>query len=87
MEFKRRCGEGPHPESIGPNNSSGAASCPDVWELESGDFAVIGIRTTGSLAAKLPVGAGCGPDEEIVIVPRRIMLSAAGDMPHITHET
>jgi hypothetical protein len=62
--------------SIGPSNSSGMKGCPDIWEMENGDFAVIGIRSTSTLMPHLPKEAGCGPDEEIVILPRAVFLSS-----------
>ena len=74
----KRMGEDPHK---GGKMTIAAQGCPDVWEAETGDFAVIGIRATKSLRPVLPESAGCGPDEEIVIVPRETLLSAARDLP------
>lgn len=80
LKIKKRCGKDPHtlPEgkkSIALNN------CPDVFELENGDFAIIGVRVTSDLKDKLPETAGCGPDEEIVYVPRYILTNAKKDIP------
>lgn len=77
VQFLRRLGPDPH--EVG--DTPGLAGCPDLWELSSGDFAVIGIRSTGALASLLPETASCGPDEEIVIVPRRILTAARRDIP------
>jgi len=77
MQFKRRIGPDPHEGTETP----AAVGCPDVWELDSGDFAVIGIRKTRDLSPRLPESASCGPDEEIVIVPRRILVAAKRDIP------
>ena len=77
LEFVRRLGRDPHEAGDTP----GLAGCPDVWELSNGDFAVIGIRSTSSLGPRLPATASCGPDEEIVLVPRRILTAAREDLP------
>ena len=46
----------------------------------SGDFAVIGPDIT-DVAGELPATAGCGPDERIVRLPRRILVDARRDIP------
>jgi hypothetical protein len=79
LTFLRRIGPDPHLAGDTPS----AQGCPDVWELSNGDFAVIGIRATDPLASALPEGASCGPDEEIVIVPRRILTAAKDGIPRI----
>ncbi|MFN7139808.1 MAG: hypothetical protein ACK4UN_10755, partial [Limisphaerales bacterium] len=58
----------------------GCSGCPDIWELDDGDFAVIGIDITES-KVDLPPSAGCGPDERMVRVPRKIFLRAKADIP------
>ncbi|HYV27316.1 MAG TPA: hypothetical protein VFA77_07265, partial [Candidatus Eisenbacteria bacterium] len=55
--------------------------CPEVWELESGDFAVIGIDITAAAKPKLPPTAGCGPDERVVLIPRNLLINAKLDIP------
>jgi hypothetical protein len=73
--FKRRVTQNPDGVTRGkfpPKNSAGMAQCPDVWELENGDYAIIGIRSTSALKPVLPESAGCGPDEEIVVVPKEV---------------
>lgn len=77
--FKKRIG--PHPHADGTNNSTGKVGCPDVWELNSGDFAVIGIDRTSELAPHLPADASCGSDERIVVVDRRILVGAKRNLP------
>ncbi len=57
-----------------------ALNCPDVLELQDGDFAVIGADMT-TTAAQLPVGSGCGPEERIVRVPRSVMLQVRARIP------
>lgn len=69
------------PEVIAQGGSVAADNCPDIWELSNGDFAVIGIRKTREYLNELPESAGCGHDEEIVIVPRIVMANAKRDIP------
>lgn len=78
MTFLRRLGPDPHADG---RLSQAAMNCPDVWELDNGDFAVIGIEMTEELAPRLPPTASCGPDERIVRVPRRILVDARADIP------
>ncbi len=78
MKFIRRLGPDPH---AGGAKSAGGSGCPDIFELDSGDFAVIGITITESAMAKLPPSAGCGPDESIVRVPRKTLVLARPDIP------
>ena len=77
--FKRRIGPDPHADG-GPGTAN-ASGCPDIWELEDGSFAVIGLDVTAKLRGLLPVGASCGPDEQIVILPRSTLTNAKLDIP------
>ncbi len=81
LEFARRIGPDPHANG---QKTAACNNCPDLWELENGDIAIIGIRITGFAMAKLPATAGCGPDEEIVLVPRGLLLAAQGDIAKLT---
>ncbi len=60
---------------------SGGYYCPDIFELTSGDFAIIGTDITEQVAAWLPPGSGCGPNERIVNLPRRTLVLARPDIP------
>ncbi len=80
LKIKKRCGVDPHTLPEG-KKSIAADGCPDVFELENGDFAIIGVRVTKDLAGKLPESAGCGSDEEIVLVPRYVLANAKQDIP------
>jgi len=66
--FLRRLGPDPHNKGL---RTYACLGCPDIWELETGDFAVIGTDITGD-AHSLPPTASCGPDERIV----RMMISS-----------
>ena len=76
--FLKRLGPDPH---AGGAKSSGCSGCPDIFELQSGDFAVIGIDITEGAKPQLPDTAGCGPDESIVWLPRRTLVLARPDIP------
>lgn len=78
--FKHRIGPDPHANG---EATSAANGCPDLWELQNGDFAVIGLRSTIDLIALLPETAGCGPDEEIVIIPRKLLTRAKQFIPEM----
>ncbi len=58
----------------------GTAGCPDIFELENGDFAIIGADITAA-ADLLPPSAGCGPGERIVRIPRKTLVLAKRDIP------
>jgi hypothetical protein len=77
IAFQRRIGPDPHANGAKTSSLNG---CPDLWELTDGDFAVIGPDITVEVGA-LPVTAGCGPDERIVRLPRRILVGARASIP------
>jgi hypothetical protein len=77
IEFRRRLG--PSPQSNA--HCVGCNECPDIWELESGDFAVIGMDITTDAKATLPASAGCGPDERVILLPRELLVNAKRDIP------
>lgn len=76
--FKRRIGPDPH---AGQERTPGLHGCPDLWELDNGDFAVIGRDITAEAGRQLPAGVTCGPDERIVVIPRRALVHAGPDIP------
>lgn len=76
--FVRRLGPSPHANG---QQTPGLYGCPDILELDNGDFAVIGADITEVAAGKLVFGANCGPDERIVRIPRRILVNAKADIP------
>lgn len=77
MTFIRRIGPDPHANGA---TTLGCYGCPDIWELDNGDFAVIGADIT-ALAGKLPASASCGPDERMVRIPRKLLIQAKPDIP------
>jgi hypothetical protein len=76
--FKRRLGPDPHADGA---RTPGARGCPDVFELENGDFVVIGRDITEAATGQLLPGASCGPDERIVVIPRKTLVLARPDIP------
>ena len=77
MTFLRRLGPDPHSGGAWTYALSG---CPDIWELDDGDFAVIGTDITAA-AATLPPSASCGPDERMVRLPRKTLVLAKPEIP------
>jgi hypothetical protein len=75
--FKRRLGKSME-ELGGTLNTDG---CPEFWELENGDVAVIGRDGTAAYAERLPAGVTIRTDERLVILPRSLVIAAKADIP------
>lgn len=76
MKIIRRIGVPP-----AARGSTNGATCPDVFELSTGDFAVIGTEATEALQGELPADAARGEHERIVVVSRATLICARGDIP------
>ncbi|NGN66325.1 hypothetical protein G5C51_20790 [Streptomyces sp. A7024] len=76
MNIVRRLGASPR-----QRGSMTGQTCPDLFELDNGDFAVIGTEATAELEPSLPVDASRGDHERIVIVSRETLLRAKVDIP------
>jgi hypothetical protein len=74
MRVARRLGSSPQ-----ERGSLGNATCPDIFELQDGRFAVIGTDVTGQI--NLPADAGCAPYERVVVITRETLTSARADIP------
>lgn len=70
---------GKSPRELG--TSTGEDGCPDIWELNNGDFAMIGPDHTASYTGRLPDGVVISPGEKLVVIPRITLLSAKRDIP------
>ncbi|MFJ6432597.1 hypothetical protein [Streptomyces sp. NPDC091416] len=70
---------GRSPAELG--TTGGEQGCPDIWELENGDIAVVGRDVTDSYLSNLPPGFVVAPDERIVVIPRRTAAAAKTDLP------
>jgi len=77
--FKHRLGPDPHANGA---LTACLQGCPDIFELDSGDFAIIGKDITDVSIAHLPASAGCGPDERIIWIPRKTLIGAKPDIPN-----
>ena len=74
--FERRLGKSP----VALGNSDGNDECPDIWQLDNGDIAVIGRDLTAQYAPRLPEGVSLAPDERLVVIPGSTLHSAAADI-------
>jgi hypothetical protein len=77
--IKRRLGPNPHANGA---QTPALAGCPDIFELESGNFALIGRNITAEAFSHLPADASCGPDECIIEIPRKTLVLAKSDIPN-----
>ncbi|MEU9286713.1 hypothetical protein AB0D57_18855 [Streptomyces sp. NPDC048275] len=76
MKIVRRIGASPR-----ERGSMSGDSCPDIFELSDGNFAVIGTEATAALDKELPSDAARADYERIVIVSRETLLRAKADIP------
>ena len=76
-DFRRRLGKSAH--ELG--TTGGDASCPELWELDNGDIAVIGTELTAAYRDRLPTGVTIDRGESLVIIPRSTIVSAKADIP------
>jgi hypothetical protein len=56
-------------------------SCPDIFELSDGSFAVVGREATAELDSKLPPDASRAAYERIVVITRETLIAAKKDIP------
>ncbi|RDG37686.1 hypothetical protein [Streptomyces corynorhini] len=61
-------------------NSDGSDECPDIWQLDNGDVAVIGRDLTSDYARRLPVGVALAADERLVVIPGNMLRAAKPDI-------
>ncbi|MFF7655470.1 hypothetical protein ACFZCY_37525 [Streptomyces sp. NPDC007983] len=61
--------------------TGGRDGCPDIWQLDNGDIAVIGRDLTDAYRAKLPEDASIAPDERLVVIPGATLSAAKPDIP------
>lgn len=76
VEFVRRLGSRPD-----ARRSLNNVTCPDIFELSDGRFAIIGTDMTDELEGLLPADASRGPGERIVVITRETLVSAKLDIP------
>ncbi|MER7679526.1 MULTISPECIES: hypothetical protein [unclassified Streptomyces] len=78
MKIVRRVGATPR-----ERGSATGQSCPDIFELSDGRFAVIGTEATQELDPELPPDAARADYERIVIITRETLLRAKKDIPDV----
>ncbi|MDX2523140.1 hypothetical protein [Streptomyces europaeiscabiei] len=76
MKIVRRIGASPR-----ERGSLSGDSCPDIFELSDGDFAVIGSEATFKLDSELPEDAARADYERIVVISRETLIRAKADIP------
>ncbi|WP_328785766.1 hypothetical protein [Streptomyces canus] len=76
MNIARRLGD--PPKSRG---SGSMETCPDIFELSDGRFAVIGTEATVDLDPLLPPDAARADYERIVVIDRQTLVRAKRDIP------
>jgi hypothetical protein len=75
--FRRRLGKSASELGVTDNTPN----CPDIWELDNGDVAVIGRDLTPEYAQRLPEGVHIGADERLVVLPGTMLRAAKVDIP------
>lgn len=76
MRIARRLGWSPRARGSASNGT-----CPDIFELDDGRFAVVGTDATDELDGRLPHDAGRASHERIVVISRETLLRAKADIP------
>lgn len=76
MRIVRRIGASPR-----ERGSLSGETCPDIFELSDGNFAVIGTEATASLDGELPPDAARADYERIVVIDRETLVRAKRDIP------
>lgn len=61
--------------------------CPAVFTTDTGDIALIGTVADDALRATIPAGTGIGPDEQLVTVPRSLLVAAGWEPPAVVAVT
>ena len=76
VQIVRRLGLSPAQRGSATN-----CSCPDIFELADGRFAVIGTDATAELDGLLPADASRADYERIVVITRETLIAARADIP------
>ncbi|MEU6354498.1 hypothetical protein ABZ896_35105 [Streptomyces sp. NPDC047072] len=78
VNIVRRIGDPPRLRGSYSNES-----CPDLFELSDGNFAVIGTEATAALDPHLPPDAARAEHERIVVITRDTLIRAKRDIPDV----
>jgi len=55
--------------------------CPDIWQLDNGDIAIVGRDMTTAFAGRLPADMRIGADERLVVIPGNMLSAAKPEIP------
>jgi hypothetical protein len=61
--------------------TGGRDGCPDIWQLDNGDIAVIGRDLTAVYRGRLPESVTIATDQRLVIIPGNMLIAAKADIP------
>ncbi|GAA2505929.1 hypothetical protein GCM10010276_58060 [Streptomyces longisporus] len=78
VRIARRLGDPPR-----KRGSYSSETCPDLFELTDGNFAVIGTEATTALDPHLPPDAARADYERIVVITRETLIRAKKDIPDV----
>ena len=76
VRITQRLGDSPRKRGCGTFET-----CPDIFELSDGNFAVIGTEATAVLARRLPQDTARADHERIVVITRETLIRAKRDIP------
>ncbi|MEE1803734.1 MULTISPECIES: hypothetical protein [unclassified Streptomyces] len=74
--FSRRLGKSAEELDV----TNGKDGCPDIWELDNGDIAVVGRDLTDAYRLRIPAGASIADDERLVVIPGCMVRAAKPDI-------
>ncbi|MBO0802593.1 MAG: hypothetical protein J2P25_05895 [Nocardiopsaceae bacterium] len=75
--FRRRLGK--TAAELGESRTNN--DCPDIWQLDNGDIAIVGRDVTDAFADRLPADVRVGGDERLVVIPGSMLAAAKPDIP------
>lgn len=74
--FERRLGK----SAKELDDSREVDDCPDIWQLDNGDIAIIGRDLTADYSSRLPAGVSLRADERLVVIPGNMLSAAKPDI-------
>ena len=61
--------------------SPGGSRCPEIWEVDTDDFVVIGEDITQRVKNTIPADIILGEEERIILLPRKVLQSVKSNIP------
>ncbi|MFE3603104.1 hypothetical protein [Streptomyces sp. NPDC059142] len=74
--FSRRLGKSAQELNV----TNGKDGCPDIWELDNGDVAVVGRDLTDMYRSRLPAGTSIAHDGRLIVIPGSMLRAAKPDI-------